>query len=206
MFIYKISSTVTDKVYIGLTTTSVHSRWQGHMYTLNTGDKKPLYNAMRKYGVDTFSVECIDSSATSINELKDLEKMYIKKYDCRAPKGYNLTDGGETTYWDGDTNPSGVESISLDTGMLYPSSKMAIRDNMDYHSWRVIHSDYESIYRINFQVRCVTTDTIYLSYWDAEMDTGVSVYDIERCVHGYTMSAGGLEWELPEYYDEYCDI
>lgn len=31
------------------------------------------------------------------NELSDLEIMYIKKYNTKAPRGYNMTDGGEGT-------------------------------------------------------------------------------------------------------------
>lgn len=49
---------------------------------------------MRKYGVENFTIEQIDSAETQ-DELNEKEKYWIKHYDCISPKGYNLTTGGE---------------------------------------------------------------------------------------------------------------
>lgn len=59
---------------------------------------------MRKYGLENFSIEQIDSTE-DFKELGQLERKYIKKYDSQNPnKGYNLTAGGESNQW--DANPS----------------------------------------------------------------------------------------------------
>ena len=54
---------------------------------------------MRKYGIDNFCVETIDSvSANSRDELKDmlneLEQYYVSKLNTYKPNGYNMTIGG----------------------------------------------------------------------------------------------------------------
>lgn len=51
---------------------------------------------MRKYGVENFSIEQIDST-NDFKKLGQLEREYIQIYDSQNPnKGYNLTAGGES--------------------------------------------------------------------------------------------------------------
>ena len=105
MIIYKITNNINNKVYIGLTTCSLEYRWSRHLTEgKNVNNKKHLYQAMRKYGLENFSIEQIDSTE-DFKELGKLERKYIKKYDSQNPdKGYNLTAGGESNQW--DANPS----------------------------------------------------------------------------------------------------
>lgn len=50
-----------------------------------------LYNAIRKYGKDSFIIESIDTSAKNEIELDKLETKYIVELDARNPdKGYNF--------------------------------------------------------------------------------------------------------------------
>ena len=105
MIIYKITNNINNKVYIGLTTCSLEYRWSRHLTEAkNVNNKKHLYKAMRKYGLEKFSIEQIDS-ADDFKELGMLEREYIKKYNSQNPnKGYNLTAGGESNQW--DANPA----------------------------------------------------------------------------------------------------
>jgi group I intron endonuclease len=90
-YIYKIVNKVTNKIYIGQTTTDLKERWKGHCKS----SSKCLYlkNAINKYGKENFELKliciCFDS------DLNNYEKEYIKKYDCVVPNGYNLKYGGE---------------------------------------------------------------------------------------------------------------
>ena len=61
--IYCISNNINNKVYIGLTTCSLEYRWSRHLTEAkNVNNKKHLYKAMRKYGLEKFSIEQIDSA------------------------------------------------------------------------------------------------------------------------------------------------
>lgn len=102
MVIYKISNTINDKVYIGLTCLPLNKRWIQHKADARRGDPKPLYRAMRKYGLDKFRVEQIDSAET-LEELGEKERYYIALYHSVSPNGYNLTCGGERNQL--DANP-----------------------------------------------------------------------------------------------------
>lgn len=101
-YIYKIVNDVNDKIYIGQTRRTLNIRWSQHkngIYNKNTYNNT-LYKAMRKYGENKFSIEEIckiynKDKDKLIKELDELEKYYIKQYNCLTPYGYNLTKGGE---------------------------------------------------------------------------------------------------------------
>ena len=105
MIVYKITNNINGKVYIGITTCSLEYRWSRHLTEgRNENNTKHLYKAMRKYGLDNFSIKQIDST-DDFEELGRLERYYIKKYNSQSPeKGYNLTAGGESNQW--DANPA----------------------------------------------------------------------------------------------------
>lgn len=93
MIIYKIINKLDpDKVYIGQTTQTLRNRWVRH---LNSHSRcSYLHRAIKRYGAENFIIEQIDTANTQ-NELNEKEQYWIKYYDCIAPKGYNLTSGGE---------------------------------------------------------------------------------------------------------------
>jgi len=96
--IYKIQFP-NGKHYIGLTTTSLEQRTKEHRSCAKSGANKCLYNAIRKYDmVDTFELIEIDTADT-IEELCDLEILYIQDYNSHYEngRGYNMTYGGEGT-------------------------------------------------------------------------------------------------------------
>ena len=88
--IYKITNLVNGKIYIGQTVQSLKKRFEQHC-----GNKKSvLGRAIQKYGKENFYIETVEECDT-IEELNEREKFWIAKSDCIAPKGYNLTEGGE---------------------------------------------------------------------------------------------------------------
>ena len=101
--IYKIQNLINGKVYIGQSI-DITSRFQSHKYVLNLIDdskitSRPLYLAMKKYGVENFSFTVLEEC--NIEQLNEKEIMYIKKYNSyiNAPNsnGYNLTPGGDSS-------------------------------------------------------------------------------------------------------------
>lgn len=112
-FLYIITNSVNDKVYIGQTITNIKARWAEHKH--EAGRENPsmvIAKAIKKYGVKNFKISELEKvMSSSIEELKQLlnekEIDYIKQYDSTSHKhGYNVTPGGdnrpdfqkETTY------------------------------------------------------------------------------------------------------------
>jgi group I intron endonuclease len=94
MFVYKISNSVNDRLYVGLTVCSLDKRWREHKSAANTGVDKPLYRAMRKHGVENFKISLL-YIATSIEDMREAELRFIKELKAHANDGgYNLTDHG----------------------------------------------------------------------------------------------------------------
>jgi group I intron endonuclease len=96
--IYKITNLVNGKIYIGQTKLTIEERFQQHKYNANSSYKKSrLYSAMKKYGVDNFSVKLIDEAGTQ-EESNEKEIDWINFYKSNIYKhpnvGYNMTDGG----------------------------------------------------------------------------------------------------------------
>ncbi len=55
---------------------------------------KYLYKAMRKYNVENFEFEIIDTTAQNIDEICKMEIYYIKELETLIPNGYNMDEGG----------------------------------------------------------------------------------------------------------------
>ena len=100
-YIYKITNSINGKVYIGKTMRSIESRLYEHKYVAENTEAHnssyPLYQAMRKYGIENFSFEIIEECNNQAIDEK--EKEYIKQYNSyigfKNSNGYNATLGGE---------------------------------------------------------------------------------------------------------------
>lgn len=93
--IYCISNSVNDRLYIGKTTyPTIQQRFVEHCrdYKKINKEKRPLYDAMNKYGVDKFSISLIEECDLSL--LSNREQYWIEFYDSYH-NGYNATMGGD---------------------------------------------------------------------------------------------------------------
>ena len=63
-FIYKITNDINDKIYVGKTEFSIEKRFAEHCKDAfkRTEEHRPLYNAMRKYGIEHFHAELIEET------------------------------------------------------------------------------------------------------------------------------------------------
>lgn len=96
MIIYCITNKTNGKQYVGCAVHQLKKRMHGHFHAAAHGNRRPLYAAMRKHGIDSFETSVIDI-ATSLDELYEKERKWIAKLNTKVPNGYNLTDGGEGT-------------------------------------------------------------------------------------------------------------
>ena len=91
-YIYKITNKLNGKIYIGKTNRSIEERFEEHCRDRlkQAKEKRPLYSAMNKYGVENFSIELVEE--TDISE--EREKYWIE-YFGSFKNGYNATLGGD---------------------------------------------------------------------------------------------------------------
>jgi len=93
MVIYCITNLVNGKKYIGQTVVGIKTRWQKHMTSTRCNSNQAIHCAIRKHGVDNFTIEEIDTADT--HELLDeAETAWIAHYDTFLGEGYNMTSGG----------------------------------------------------------------------------------------------------------------
>ena len=94
-YIYCITNLINEKKYVGKTTYSITKRFQEHCKDSKKErcERRPLYNAMNKYGIENFVVEELIECPN--DELDSYEKMYIEKLQTYGHNGYNATKGGD---------------------------------------------------------------------------------------------------------------
>ena len=92
--IYKIYNDVNDKLYIGKTVSSIEKRFQEHCDDSKKErcEKRSLYNAMNKYGIEHFFIELIEEC--DLKKLSEKEIYWIGYYNSYK-NGYNATLGGD---------------------------------------------------------------------------------------------------------------
>ena len=90
--VYKITNTLNGKIYVGRTKQKLEKRMAQHRHDSKKGSPG-LGAAIRKYGWENFTVEVIE--VCPVEQMNEREIFWIAELDCKAPKGYNLTDGGE---------------------------------------------------------------------------------------------------------------
>lgn len=94
MYVYLITNLINNKKYVGQTINSARLRWSTHKYHTNSNCQFHLHRAIRKYGIENFEFEVIDSNINSIDDLNEAESYWIAHYDTFMGEGYNLTSGG----------------------------------------------------------------------------------------------------------------
>ena len=96
MIVYKITNTVNNKLYFGVTKCALQKRWNEHK-SKSRSSKSHLNLAMRKYGISSFLIEKVKDCDSEI-EMYDLEINLIKKHKTNNPIfGYNNSIGGEVS-------------------------------------------------------------------------------------------------------------
>ncbi len=108
--LYLIINQIDGKRYVGITINPLWQRFNGHKRSAKIGVKSKLYNAMRFYGDDSFSIELIRSDARSFVELQQQEVEEIAKRNT-IENGYNVSPGGSI----------GTPGRITVGGMMFPS-------------------------------------------------------------------------------------
>ena len=123
-YIYQITNKINGKIYIGKTEFSVQKRFKEHCSDAfkQRNEKRPLYAAMRKYGIENFEVSLLEET----NNPNEREIFWIEQKGS-FKYGYNATIGGEgTKYIDYDL----VVATYQKTNSVIETAKIL---NMDDH-------------------------------------------------------------------------
>lgn len=93
-YIYVIENDINDKKYVGKTNFSIEKRFQEHLRDSDRVrmEKRPLYNAMQKYGKEHFSIRELEE--VSPEKAEEREIFWIEFYHSYQ-FGYNATLGGD---------------------------------------------------------------------------------------------------------------
>ena len=203
-------------MYIGITSQEPEKRWKGG---LNYSSQPYFYNAIKKYGWDSFEHIIIREGLTE-EEAKIVERKLIKHYDSRnRSKGYNITPGG-------DISPMKDPRVRQKSSLSHKGKKLSEEQKIKIglHSKgkprteEVKRKVSESVkklwqdpeYRARNLAGCKTKSVIaydrdgnyiaqYSSLTEAGDITGIDLRNIQAVCKGRRKIAGGYVWR---YVDE----
>jgi group I intron endonuclease len=174
------------------------------------GGGKALKLAVRKYGRDGFWRKIIRFCG-SVEEAHKWEGVFIKKYDCLYPKGYNLSVDGGNLGVHGVHSDESKKKIGLAQRGRVRSKKERMQISKTTKNrvpWnKGLKGDKRTNIARNKSVFRYTLDGDYVgefgSIVEAAKKLGVSHSVISRCSHGKTFSAHGFRWSFKKQ-DKLC--
>jgi GIY-YIG catalytic domain len=95
--LYEIVNLANGKTYVGLTVQPLKRRYAQHLSAAKRGVRHPLYDAMRKHGVENFEIKSIREDAKDGFELQQQEIVEIdRRQSINRANGYNIAPGGQS--------------------------------------------------------------------------------------------------------------
>ena len=93
-YIYQITNLINGRIYVGKTLDTIEARWKEHKResTKTRHEQRPLYQAMKKYGIDNFSIKELEECSSEV--VNDRERYWIELLGSYRD-GYNATLGGD---------------------------------------------------------------------------------------------------------------
>lgn len=182
--VYCHTNKINGKRYVGITSQSVHARWQnGKHYSRHAH----FYADITKYGWDNFDHKII-CSGLSKEDAEKIERELIDSLDLTNPeKGYNHFAGGKCTSFQSDKSKERLSAFNSGQNNPFYNKKHTTEAKL-----------LMSENRPKRAVVCIETNTSYKSTREAERQTHVDHADIIRCCKGLLSKAGGFHWKYEE--------
>ena len=146
-YIYQITNDINGKIYIGKTEFSIEKRFKEHCQDAfrDRNEKRPLYAAMRKYGIEHFHIELIEE--TDNPEKREVFWIENKR---SFKNGYNATVGGDgKKYIDYDLVISTYKEIKsiIDTAKALNISADSVSNILHQNNISIISSSEVNLNR-----------------------------------------------------------
>lgn len=210
--IYIIRCVLTDKVYVGQTVQPISKRWSHHKWIATKGGSQTkLARAIRKYGIENFTLTIID--VCELESLNEREIEFIREFDSYN-NGYNSTVGGHKVGTTGmkhseltcakisKANKGNSGSRHTEKWKKELSKRMSGQNNPMYgktftHSEKSKELIREAatktpVEQIHLESNNIIT--IWPSTREAERALGISSASISQVINNKRKSAGGFLW------------
>ena len=209
-YIYQITNDINGKIYIGKTEFSIEKRFKEHCQDAfrDRNEKRPLYAAMRKYGIEHFHIELIEET----DNPEEREVFWIE--NKRSFKnGYNATKGGDgaryldydliiATYQELKSEKETAKKLKVDIG----SVRIALKEYGEkiYTSQEVNRKKYGTVIKQLdkntdelIQVFATAKDAARHIRPDTSSIGGVTSHITDVC-KGKRKTAYGYKWQYAE--------
>ena len=195
-YIYCITNNINQRQYVGKTNTTIEKRWKQHKKDApkRNFEKRPLYRAMNKYGVDNFSIKVLEEC--SPEKSSEREIYWIEKLDTYH-NGYNATLGGDGShYLDYDK----IVSTYKEVGSAQKTAQiLGIATTTVFYimrSYEIDTSKPTSTYKPVAKIDPNTHEVIetYINVEEAEWANGNSRHISDVC-KGKRKTCKGYEWK-----------
>ena len=207
-YIYCISNTINDKLYVGKTLLPIEKRFREHCYDSSRQkyENRPLYRAMNKYGVENFKVSLLEKAPAEILDIK--EQYWIDKLGSYK-LGYNATQGGEgKLIYDEDEFTEDFENgLNLkEIAEKHKCSDTTVRQRLQAQGYNSGANGYKcfenSVLQYDLNGNYITTFKSYAEAARSLISQGLSlqkekhlITNIGRVVKGKRKSCCGYIWK-----------
>lgn len=212
-YIYVITNKINGKQYVGKTENTIDERWREHCndYQREHREKRPLYNAMLKYGIDNFEIKELEYLKDGGKILSDREIYWIKKLETYS-KGYNATKGGDgsTLYNHQEIiklykNLKSVNEVAKQLNCHRDTVKNILNSNNIDTEYRKNKTKAKSVeqYSLNNELlnsfeSCYSAGMYLKNIIDTSSDGPKIGRNIGRCASGERKTAYGFIWKFKE--------
>lgn len=201
--IYKITNKINNKIYIGLTTRTLETRWKEHL----RHSSQKIDIAISEFGKENFTIEQIEECP---NEMLDEREQFWISYYNSFNDGYNLTAGGRDnkvilrpdkveevlTFWNngcGQKRITELTGLNVETVRNYLLKNGVTREDIKQRQGQLISKS-----RAKF-VNQYDLDGNFIKTWSSLIEAarsfnGVTGANITSVCKGKRKSAYGYKW------------
>lgn len=217
-YIYKIINDTNGKMYVGKTDRTIRERWNEHLKDSSKErcEKRPLYDAMNKYGIEHFSIELIEECLVEQSEEREI--YWISFYNTCFGEGYNATQGGDGKHYvDYDLIVENyfkigtLVGVNQATGYAYKTIRKALKSR----GIKIISSGEHATKNLSKKIRMYDLKDNFIRDWDTLSDAGRwiqlptnklslsgIVSHIGEVCKGKRKTAYGYKWKFTELSDQ----